>query len=218
MVVARGGKLREWGRSDQVRTESSGVWLTDDAGARHRYDAAVLATGADLGRLARGLGVTSLVQAGRGYSFTVTGDRVPDAPVYFPQQRVACTPLHVPVRSAGDGPAAGRPRLLRVAGMMEFRRPDDPLDPRRIRAVVKAVAPLLDGVDLHHRSDEWVGSRPCTSDGLPLIGATASPRVFVAGGHGMWGVALGPVTGRLLAEQILTGATPRELLPFDPLR
>ena len=63
-----------------------------------------------------------------------------------------------------------------------------------------------------------VGSRPCTPDGLPLIGATSSPRVFAAGGHGMWGIALGPVTGRLLSERIVTGNTPPELVAFDPLR
>ena len=51
-----------------------------------------------------------------------------------------------------------------------------------------------------------------------LVGVTRSPRVFVAGGHGMWGVALGPVTGKLLAEQIVTGSAPAVLSPFDPLR
>ena len=65
------------------------------------------------------------------------------------------------------------------------------------------------GVDFDHRQDEWVGSRPCTSDGLPLVGATSNPRVFAAGGHGMWGVALGPVTGRILAEQMMTGTARR---------
>ena len=30
--------------------------------------------------------------------------------------------------------------------------------------------------------------------------------------------ALGPVTGRLLAEQIVTGTRPEVLAPFDPLR
>ena len=42
--------------------------------------------------------------------------------------------------------------------------------------------------------------------------------VHVAGGHGMWGITLGPVTGRLLAQQIVTGAPVAELAPFDPLR
>jgi D-amino-acid dehydrogenase len=143
------------------------------------------------------------VQAGRGYSFSVPAERMPAGPLYFPRQRVACTPLN------------GR---LRVAGMMEFRRPDAALDPRRIAAVVEAVRPFLAGVDLGERRDEWVGSRPCTSDGLPLVGPTAAPRVFVAGGHGMWGIALGPVTGQLLAQAVIKGELPAELAPFDPLR
>jgi D-amino-acid dehydrogenase len=167
------------------------------------YDVAVLATGAWLGTLARRFGVRTLVQAGRGYSFSVPIEHVPAGPVYFPAQRVACTPL-------GD--------RLRVAGLMEFRAPDAPLDQRRIAAITAAAAPLLRGADLDQREDEWVGARPCTPDGLPLIGATRSPRVFAAGGHGMWGITLGPATGKLLAEQIVTGAAPRELRPFSPLR
>jgi D-amino-acid dehydrogenase len=218
-VIARGGKLREWVRVDDVDTEPNAVWLTDGGGARHRHDAVVLATGATLGRLARRFGVTRLVQAGRGYSFTVTGPEVPTGPVYFPSQRIACTPLHEPVHPIGE-PSYGdeNTELLRVAGMMEFRRPGEPLDQRRVRAIVEALRPLLDGVDLDDRRNEWVGSRPCTSDGLPLIGSTSSRRVFVAGGHGMWGVALGPVTGKLLADQIATGVVPAALEPFDPLR
>jgi D-amino-acid dehydrogenase len=42
--------------------------------------------------------------------------------------------------------------------------------------------------------------------------------VFVAGGHGMWGIALGPLTGRLLAERIVRGTSNRLLDSFDPLR
>jgi D-amino-acid dehydrogenase len=218
-VIARGGKVREWLRINDVDTEPNAVWLTDVDHLRHRHDAVVLATGATLGRLARPFGVRRLVQAGRGYSFTVTGPEVPAGPVYFPNQRIACTPLHEPVYPIGDPPyGEENTELLRVAGMMEFRRPDESLDRRRIRAIVDTLRPLLNGVDLDLRRDEWVGSRPCTTDGLPLIGATRSGRVFVAGGHGMWGVALGPITGKLLAEQIATGTTSTELEAFDPLR
>ncbi len=102
--------------------------------------------------------------------------------------------------------------------MMELRPADAALDPRRIDAIVAAARPMLTGADLDDRRDEWVGSRPCTNDGLPLIGATRSPNVLVAGGHGMWGVALGPITGKLLAERIVSGVTPPTLTPFDPLR
>jgi D-amino-acid dehydrogenase len=123
--------------------------------------------------------------------------------VYFPAQRLACTPI-------GDH--------LRIAGMMEFRAPGAPLDPRRTRAIADAVRPLLRDADVDARTDEWVGSRPCTPDGLPLIGGTRSPRVFAAGGHGLWGITLGPITGQLLAETVTTGRRPAELAPFDPLR
>lgn len=181
--------------------------LVDSTRTRHRFDAVVLANGAWLNELARPFGVRQPVQAGRGYSFSVAADRVPSGPVYFPSQRVACTPLASP---SGD--------RLRVAGMMEFRSPEAPLDARRIAAIVAATRPFLNGVDFEDREDEWVGSRPCTPDGLPLVGVTRSSRVFTAGGHGMWGVALGPVTGRLLAERIVSGDSHPVLAPFDPLR
>jgi len=206
--VARGGEIRESSAVTDVRQAAGGAYVTtDDPAEPLRYDAVVLANGAWIGPLARRFGVRQPVQAGRGYSFSVGGDRLPATPVYFPAQRVACTPL----------PTADGPRL-RVAGMMEFRDTDAPLDPRRIEAIVEATRPLFDGVDLDDRRDEWVGARPCTADGLPLIGATDAPDVFVAGGHGMWGIALGPLTGRLLAQRIATGATPAELVAFDPLR
>ena len=177
--------------------------VTTERGETEQFDAIVIATGAWLGLLARDFGVKKVVQAGRGYSFSVAIDHVPNGPVYFPAARVACTPV-------GD--------RLRVAGMMEFRKPEAPLDRRRVKAIVEAARPLLAGADLDNRKDEWVGSRPCTSDGLPLIGVTANPRVFVAGGHGMWGITLGPVTGQLLAQQMATGLVPQELLPFSPTR
>jgi D-amino-acid dehydrogenase len=52
---------------------------------------------------------------------------------------------------------------------------------------------------------------------MPLIGQLEDG-VYVAGGHGMWGLAHGPATGRLLAEQIATGKQPETARPFDPLR
>ncbi|PJM95915.1 NAD(P)/FAD-dependent oxidoreductase [Streptomyces sp. CB01373] len=201
-VRARGGVIHEGTEVTDVRDTAAGVTVVG-GGDGERFDAVVLATGAWLGRLAREFGVRSLVQAGRGYSFSVPVEHVPSGPVYFPAQRVACTPL-------GD--------RLRVAGMMEFRKPEAPLDARRVHAIAEAARPLLRGADLDARQDEWVGSRPCTTDGLPLIGATRSPRVFAAGGHGMWGITLGPATGRLLAETIVTGELPAQLAPFDPLR
>lgn len=199
-VRARGARLR-LGDAVTAVTGAPGVVLA--TGERLTADSVVVATGAWLPHLARPLGVRTRVQAGRGYSFSVDVDGPIPHPVYLPSQRIACTPYQ------------GR---LRIAGTMEFLGPDEPRRQRRIRAMINQVDGLFRGVDLADRRDEWVGSRPVTPDGLPLVGATAADGVYVAGGHGMWGIVLGPATGRLLASQIVTGEIDPVLAPFDPLR
>ena len=203
-VSARGAKVLSDARVEGVRVVPGGVETAVHGHDAVTSDAVVLATGAWLPELAQRFGVRTRVQAGRGYSFSVPVSGPPiDHPVYFPARRVACTPYQ------------GR---LRIAGTMEFRGPDEPFQPARVDAIVSSVRGLFEGVDLDSREDEWVGSRPVTPDGLPLVGRTAAPGVYVAGGHGMWGMVLGPATGRALAALITTGQVPEEIRPFDPLR
>jgi D-amino-acid dehydrogenase len=147
-VVARGARLEIATPVRWIDDGPGGMSVTTERGETEQYDAVVIATGAWLTSMARQFGVKKVVQAGRGYSFSVTIDHVPNGPVYFPAARVACTPI-------GD--------RLRVAGMMEFRKPEAPLDRRRVKAIVDSARPLLAGADLDNRKDEWVGSRPCTS-------------------------------------------------------
>jgi D-amino-acid dehydrogenase len=52
-----------------------------------------------------------------------------------------------------------------------------------------------------------------------VIGALPGYRgLYAATGHGMLGLTLGPVTGKLLAEQILEGKAFLPIEPFDPGR
>ncbi|MCQ8195142.1 NAD(P)/FAD-dependent oxidoreductase [Streptomyces rugosispiralis] len=210
-VRALADALRKRGGEILERTEVSGIRdlgpagvAVTTSGGQLRADVAVVATGAWLDPLVRPFGVRVPVQAGRGYSFSVPAEGAPTRPTYLAAQKVVCTPL-------GEG-------RVRVAGMMELAPADRPVDPRRIQAIIAAARPLLRSIDWDARTDTWVGARPCTPDGLPLIGPTGSPRVYVNGGHGMWGVALGPLSGRLLADAIATGASPAELAPLHPLR
>ena len=54
----------------------------------------------------------------------------------------------------------------------------------------------------------WMGSRPCFADSRPVIGrAPGLDGMWLAIGHAHWGLTLGPVTGRLVAE-MMTGETP----------
>lgn len=202
-VVDRGGTIRHGFDVRSVRRDGPGFTVRAANGDSAAADAVVLATGAWLPRLGRAHGVTVPVRAGRGYSFTVPTDEPVAAPIYLPDIRVACTPYR-----------GG----LRVAGTMEFRAPDAALDPARIDAIIESAQPLLTGVCWDARTDEWVGSRPISSDGRPVIGEVRDPGLFVAGGHGMWGLTQGPITGRLLAEQITTGKQPDALREFAPMR
>ena len=65
-------------------------------------------------------------------------------------------------------------------------------------------------------------ARPQSLDGRPLIGAVAGvDGLWVAAGHGPWGISTGPASGRLLADLILgeIPAPPRALDPgrFGPI-
>ena len=199
-VVDRGATIRRLEIRD-VLSSDSGVTVHPRRSTPLTADAVVIATGARLSQLA-GRWLRVPVQAGHGYSFTVPVDRPIPCPIYLPHVRVACTP---------------HKGAVRVSGTMEFRQPHRAGIPARVEAIVAATSPLLEGVRWDERSNVWVGAYPVTPDGRALIGEV-SPRVYVTGGHGMWGLAHGPVTGRLLAEQITTGKQPQALREFDPLR
>ena len=204
--VERGGRisvatevrsLRDVGRAVEV------LLIREGRPSVRRFDTVVLCTGAWLSTLARRFGVRVPVRAGRGYSFNVRTDVPISDPIYLPDQHLACTPMR------------GR---LRLAGTMEFRPPSAPLDPRRIRAMVEAARPMLANVDVDDRTEEWVGPRPVSADGMPLVGPTASRRVWCVGGHAMEGMVLGPVTAQLAAQGIAEGRTPSALSAFSPMR
>ncbi|HCU87941.1 MAG TPA: amino acid dehydrogenase, partial [Verrucomicrobiales bacterium] len=57
--------------------------------------------------------------------------------------------------------------------------------------------------------EPWSGLRPCTPDGLPCIGPIPGlQNATVATGHNMLGLSLGPVTGKLVASQIIGQSSP----------
>jgi glycine/D-amino acid oxidase-like deaminating enzyme len=61
-------------------------------------------------------------------------------------------------------------------------------------------------------------ARPQSVDGRPLLGrAPGRDDVFVASGHGPWGISLGPASARVVADLVL-GRTPALSRAFDPAR
>ena len=96
---------------------------------------------------------------------------------------------------------------IRLTTGAEFARRDAKPTPAqfdRLLPAARALFPLGEALE----AAPWMGSRPCFADSRPVIGrAPRQPGLWLAYGHAHWGLTLGPVTGRLLAE-MMTGATP----------
>ena len=96
---------------------------------------------------------------------------------------------------------------IRLTTGVEFADRDarpTPVQFDRLMPAAKGLFPLGAPVE----TDPWMGSRPCFADSRPVIGHAAKhPGLWLAFGHGHWGLTLGPVTGRLIAE-LVTGVTP----------
>jgi glycine/D-amino acid oxidase-like deaminating enzyme len=166
--------------------------------------AVVLAAGVGTRALARSVGERVPIVAGKGYSFTLDLPQPVRRTVLLGESKVGLTPLGA---------------RTRVLGTMEFSGERPVLRQRRIEAMLGAARQYLDGVpnDLSAAEvdDAWVGLRPMTVDGLPIIDRCRSADdVFVATGHGMLGIMLGLSTGMALAEFVRSGRRPPVLEPF----
>jgi D-amino-acid dehydrogenase len=96
---------------------------------------------------------------------------------------------------------------IRLTTGAEFAARDAPPTPvqfDRLMPSAKALFPVGEPIE----ATTWMGSRPCFADSRPVIGrAPGQSGLWLAYGHAHWGLTLGPVTGRLLAD-MMTGATP----------
>ncbi|WP_406438296.1 FAD-dependent oxidoreductase [Streptomyces sp. NBC_01613] len=172
----------------------------------------VIAAGMRSSGLLGALGHRLPLQAGKGYSFSVDLDPAPRHTLYFGERRAVASPIG---------------GTTRIGGTMELSGNNNRLDWRRVVAVALASRHYLgrwfdDPDDLVGLiRDPWVGGRPFLPDGLPVIDRVPGhDNAFVATGHGMLGVTLGPVTGHKLSEYVVTGRRPDALTPFrfDRLR
>ena len=75
---------------------------------------------------------------------------------------------------------------------------------------MKQVKPYVrEAIDINTELDPqpWLGRRPCTPDSLPVISAGHKHKnLWAAFGHGHMGFSMGPITGRLVAEMIMSKA------------
>jgi glycine oxidase len=81
------------------------------------------------------------------------------------------------------------------------------------------VARLLPALRTGRFVETWAGLRPITPDGEPIMGADPQLRgLFWATGHWGNGILAAPLTGRTMADLILTGKTSFPIEQFSPGR
>lgn len=162
---------------------------------------AVVAAGMASARLAAAAGDRIPLEAERGYHVQLAGGALggPHLPVMPSDGKMANT-----VTREG----------LRAAGQVELAGPGAPPDWRRAEILLRHLYATWPGLARDLPVRRWMGNRPSTPDGLPVISAARrSPDVFYAFGHGHVGLAAGPKSAALVAA-LVTGSTPP--LPPEP--
>ncbi len=172
-------------------SEVRGVRLED--GEVLDANAVVLATGSYSGSLTQGFGLRLPVRAGKGYHRDLApglgGARPLSVACLLAETSVFCTPM--------DG-------FTRLAGTLEFSGVNHDLRPQRLEQLTAAAETYLSGIENAVIRSEWCGLRPCTPDGIPFVGPVPGQAgLFVATGHAMLGLTLGPVTGKLIEGYVL---------------
>jgi D-amino-acid dehydrogenase len=153
----------------------------------------VLCSGVWSAELAKELGLKLPMQAGKGYSLTLTNPKqLPELCSICTEARLAVTPM--------DG-------ALRVGGTMEMAGTDESITPRRVRGITRAFPNFFPAFSESDFADvkPWSGLRPVSPDGMPYIGRTQRwKNLTIATGHAMMGLSLAPATGKIVAD-VLSG-------------
>ncbi|MBN9371027.1 MULTISPECIES: FAD-binding oxidoreductase [unclassified Hydrogenophaga] len=193
--VLRGdaGTLRQVGAGWRVGTDEGEIE------AAH----AVVALGPWSDGLLRPLGYRYPLFVKRGYHRHYSGGEPPRLPMLDADGGLVIVPMRQGVR---------------VTTGAEFARLDSPPTPVQVPRAHALASELFD-LPRPVEDQPWMGSRPCTADMLPVIGAAPCHRgLWFNFGHAHQGFTLGPVSGRLLAE-LLGGETPLvEPRPYAPAR
>lgn len=176
--------------------EKSGKVISTVRTTRGDFEAeqVVLAAGCWSPTLAKDLGIRLPIQPAKGYSITVKSEkRDGSLPIWLTESRVTVTPM-------GE--------TLRFAGTLELADLDFSINQRRVGAIRRAAREYLVGTEEYEMLEVWRGLRPLTPDGLPIIGNSRTwNNLTIATGHGMQGLSLGPVTGKLVS-QLITNQKP----------
>ena len=199
-VLELGASIESGVTIDRIETSNGRVSAVSGGGQRFEGDKFVIASGSWSGELLKSVGLKLPLQAGKGYSLTLSAPpELPRICSIFAEAKLAITPL-------GSS--------LRFAGTMEVGGLNLDVSAMRVQGITRSVHayfPKFTESDFAEVKP-WVGLRPVSPDGIPYTGVVKGlGNLIVNCGHAMMGLSLAPVSGRLAAD-LLAGD-----VPFRPI-
>ena len=208
--AANGGVIKQ-GACRQLQISERSISVVCD-GPAISAKVVVIAAGAWSGKLLKrvsgDLSIRLALAAERGYHqhvMQIAGQPLLTRPVYDVAGGFVMSPTAV----SGE---------VRVLSGVELARPDDPADYTMLNRVVADARSSLK-LNSELNAKPWLGSRPSTPDGLPVIGRISKERrIICAFGHGHIGFSTGPLTGEVVADLVQGYPTSVDVTSFAPER
>ena len=194
IAQARGVEFHFNSEVESIQAELGGVSFRIGE-RRIDADAVVIAAGADSGRLLKGIGISLPMYPVKVYSASTQiqeYDLAPNVSLYDDTYRVALTRLG---------------KRIRIAGCAELGSSNFDLHQKAIDTLVKVADDWLPNAANYRTATFWCGPTASLPEGVPLLGATPYPNVFVNAGHGAGSWALAAGSGKVVAD-IISGRRP----------
>jgi len=165
----------------------------------------IMATGSWSKSMAKMMRLRVPILGGKGYAMIVPPlEKQPQYPMMLVEKKIAITP---------------RQNTLRIAGTLELVDQDFSITQKRVENIKRGAREFLHLPEELQVQELWAGLRPCTPDGVPLIGRHASiQNLVLAVGHQMLGLQSGSGTGLLVADIVENKVPFVDMAVLDPNR
>jgi D-amino-acid dehydrogenase len=170
-------------------------------------DKAVICAGIGSRSLVRKIGENIPLVSERGYHVAIA------CKTDYPNRPIMPSDGRMGITLTSDG--------LRAAGQVELANEHAPPDWRRADILLDALKAAFPDMEVSPSTTvtKWMGHRPSTPDGLPVIGPSVKcADIIHAFGHGHVGFASGPATASIVADLVAERPPLIALAPYAPDR
>lgn len=200
-----GGEIHTSTEVYEIETEGSHISRLRTTRGEYSADTYILCAGSWSVGMAKSIGLNVPILGGKGYSMIVEDFQTPPQhPIMILERKIAVTP---------------HANHVRLAGTLELVDQDFSITPRRVRAIYNGSREYLNMGEQTKVIELWRGLRPCTPDGVPMIGASRKfTNLFYNAGHQMLGLQSAAGAARVATDIMEGKPTITKTEPFDPAR